>query len=80
LWLGFDLDGQLIAGPIIFSRQELSIEEAKSFLTSEISNSSAFKLLGIGQKRKGTVKGKAMDSAADSLSEIQPNPPTSSPD
>jgi len=45
LWLGRDLDGKMIAGPIIFSREELALEEAGSLLKSRISTRSAGRLL-----------------------------------
>lgn len=45
LWLGRDLDGKMIAGPIIFTRQELTLDEAGSLLKSRISTRSAGRLL-----------------------------------
>jgi hypothetical protein len=46
LWLGRDLDGRLIAGPIIFTRVELSLKDAESLLKSSTSARSEFKILG----------------------------------
>ena len=45
LWLGFDLDGRLTTGPIIFTRETLDLGKAESLLKSCISARSAFRIL-----------------------------------
>ena len=36
IWLGFDLDGEMIAGPIAFARSPVALSEAESLLKSHI--------------------------------------------
>jgi len=45
LWLGLDLDGRLMAGPIIFSREELALDEAEKLLKSRVAARSPFRML-----------------------------------
>lgn len=47
LWLSFDLDGTLIAGPIILTRQELAFSDAESELKSRVSAFPAYKILEV---------------------------------
>jgi hypothetical protein len=51
LWLGFDLDGRPITGPIIFSREELAVSEAESLLKERVSANAAFRLLELAKPR-----------------------------
>lgn len=47
LWLAFDLDGTLMAGPIVFARNELALNDAEALLKSRVSAVSAYKLLEV---------------------------------
>ena len=55
LWLSFDLNGTLVAGPIILSRRELTSTDAESLIRSRVAALPACKLLEVPTHRK--VKG-----------------------
>jgi hypothetical protein len=55
LWLSFDFDGKLIAGPIVFSRRELSDEQAMSFFKSQVFVTHANRQLGVEPRGKSTA-------------------------
>jgi hypothetical protein len=56
LWLSFDFDGKLIAGPIIFSRKLLPDTEVEYLLKSQIFVTSASRQLGVEPRRKMTAR------------------------
>jgi len=57
IWLAFDLDGTLVAGPIIFTRNELIPSDIERVLKSRISAVPAYKLLEVPtQVRAGAKK------------------------
>jgi hypothetical protein len=52
LWLSFDFDGKLIAGPMVFSRRELTDEQAESLFKSQVFVTHANRQLGVEPARK----------------------------
>lgn len=53
LWLSFDFDHKLIAGPIIFSQKPMAEADAKSLLRSQISVLNADRQLRVVRSPKG---------------------------
>jgi hypothetical protein len=47
LWLSYDFDGELIAGPMIFGRERMSEAQAEDVLRSRTSVSPTCRLLGV---------------------------------
>jgi hypothetical protein len=56
LWLSFDFDGKLIAGPMIFSRRELTDEQAESLFKSEVFATPTKRQLGVEPRWKLTTR------------------------
>ena len=52
IWLSYDYDGRMIAGPVFFSRTVVTPAEADSTLKSLLSASGNYRLLGLRGRRK----------------------------
>lgn len=47
LWLSYDFDGDLTAGPILFSRDVMDLQQAELMLKRSVSASTSYKLLRV---------------------------------